>query len=219
MLGVRATRCACHCWGLGAAGAERQTAVPDETGLSRRVARGCSVQVGGTGYNVATALVRQIVMVQTGAQQALMSQGGRTRSPPFPGRLSSPEMVGVPIVARHASQATNQRCRRVIARHWAGLVPQRGIAAALPRGPELRLWRSGRDPQVTEWAAGGCRPPTKRQESAGSPDRTRQWQWHPPGGRWSEIESGAEHRRQARLGYRWLDQRATQIWEGQGSNP
>jgi hypothetical protein len=107
----------------------------------RVVAKGCSGQVEGNSYNVAAALVRQNVMVQTRAQQALISQAARSRSPPVPGRLFSPEMVGCPFVARHTSQAANQRCRRVIARHWAGLVPQRGIAAALPRGARLRLWR------------------------------------------------------------------------------
>jgi hypothetical protein len=51
------------------------------------------------------------VTVQIRDQQVLIRQGGR-------------------IVARHTRQAANQRCRQVIAGHWAGLVPQRAIEAA-----------------------------------------------------------------------------------------
>jgi hypothetical protein len=81
-----------------------------EQEFSRRVARDCCVQVEGNWYSVPAALVRQSVTVQIRDQQVLIRQGGR-------------------IVARHTRQAANQRCRQVIAGHWAGLVPQRAIDA------------------------------------------------------------------------------------------
>jgi hypothetical protein len=82
-----------------------------EQEFSRHVARNCCVQVEGNWYSVPAALVRQKVTVQIHDQQVLIRQGGR-------------------IVARHIRQAANQRCRQVIAGHWAGLVPQRAIEAA-----------------------------------------------------------------------------------------
>jgi transposase len=82
-----------------------------EQEFSRRVAKDCCVQVEGNWYSVPAALVRQNVTVQIRDQQVLIRQGGR-------------------IAARHTRQAANQRCRQVIAGHWAGLVPQRSIEAA-----------------------------------------------------------------------------------------
>jgi hypothetical protein len=74
--------------------------------------------------------VRQNVTVQIRDQQVLIRQGGRIGVPTISGPTSRPGNGGVPLVARHTRQAANQRCRQVIAGHWAGLVPQRSIEAA-----------------------------------------------------------------------------------------